>query len=79
MVPENYIRKQTLANSERYFTEQLKEYESLILNAKEKLQELEYNLFCKIRERLIEEIPRLKQSAYNLSLLDALLSLAEVS
>lgn len=79
MVPENYIRKQTLANSERYFTEQLKEYESLILNAKEKLQELEYNLFCKIRERLIEEIPRLKQSAYNLSLMDALLSLAEVS
>ena len=79
MVPENYIRKQTLANAERYVTEQLKEYETLILNAKEKLQELEYNIFCEIRERLIEEIPRLKQSAYNLSLLDTLLSLAEVS
>lgn len=79
MVPENYIRKQTLANAERYFTEQLKEYESLILNAKEKLQEFEYNIFCEIRERLIDEIPRLKQSAYNISLLDVLLSLAEVS
>jgi DNA mismatch repair protein MutS len=79
MVPENYIRKQTLANAERYITEQLKDYESLILNAKEKLQELEYNVFCEIRNQLIEEIPRLKQSAYNISLLDALLSLAEVS
>lgn len=79
MVPEDYIRKQTLANAERYVTEQLKEYETLILNAKEKLQDLEYNMFCEIRERLIEEIPRLKQSAYNLSLLDVLLSLAEVS
>ena len=79
MVPENYIRKQTLANAERYITEELKEYESLILNAKEKLQILEYNIFCKIREQLIEEIARLKQSAYNLSLLDVLLSLAEVA
>ncbi len=79
MVPENYIRKQTLANAERYITEELKEYESLILNANEKLQELEYNLFCEIRDQLIKEIPRLKQSAYNLSLLDVLLSLAEVS
>ncbi|NLZ52935.1 MAG: DNA mismatch repair protein MutS, partial [Thermoanaerobacteraceae bacterium] len=79
MVPENYIRKQTLVNSERYITDQLKEYEELILNAKEKLQELEYSLFCKIRNHLIDEIPRLKHSAFCLALLDVLLSLAEVS
>lgn len=79
MVPENYIRKQTLANSERYITEQLKEYEELILNANEKLQELEYSVFCKVRNQLIDEIPRLKHSAYYLALLDVLLSLAEVS
>lgn len=79
MVPENYIRKQTLVNSERYITDQLKEYEELILNAKEKLQELEYSVFCKIRNQLIDEIPRLKHSAYYVALLDVLLSLAEVS
>ena len=79
MVPADYIRKQTLANAERYVTEQLKEYEELILNASEKLQELEYDIFCKIRNRVIDEIPRLKHSAYNLALLDVLLALAEVS
>jgi len=79
MVPDDYIRKQTLANSERYVTEQLKEYEELILNAKEKLQELEYEVFCKIRNQVIDEIPRLKHSAYYLAQLDVLLSLAEVS
>ena len=78
-MPENYKRKQTLVNSERYITEQLKEYESLILNAEDKLQILEYDVFCEIRTRLIEQIPRLKQSAYHISLLDCLLSLAEVS
>jgi len=79
MVPDDYIRKQTLANSERYVTEQLKEYEELILNANEKLHELEYDMFCKIRNQIIYEIPRLKHSAYYLALLDVLLSLAEVS
>jgi len=78
MVPADYIRKQTLANAERYVTEQLKEYEELILNASEKLQELEYDIFCIIRNRVIDEIPRLKHSAYNLALLDVLLALAEV-
>jgi len=79
MVPEDYIRKQTLVNSERYITEQLKEYEELILNSKEKLQELEYNIFCKVRNQVIDEIPRLKHSAYYLAMLDVLVSLAEVA
>lgn len=79
MIPDSYIRRQTLANAERYITDQLKEYEVLILDAEEKLQELEYDIFCQIREQLIKQIPRLKQSAYNVSLLDALLSMAEAS
>lgn len=79
LVPENYIRKQTLANSERYITEELKKYESLILNAEGKLQDLEYEVFCQIRDQVIEQIPRLKQSAYCISVLDCLISLAEVS
>lgn len=79
LVPKDYIRKQTLANGERFITEELKEYESLILGAEEKLLELEYEVFCQIRENLISEIPRLKKSAQVISILDALLSLAEVA
>lgn len=79
MVPQNYIRKQTLAGGERYITEELKEYESLIINAEEKLRDLEYQAFCRIREELIKNISRLKESAYCVSVIDSLLSLAEVS
>lgn len=79
LVPENYIRKQTLVNSERYITEELKEYESLILNAEGKLQDLEYEVFCRIRNKVIKHTPRIQQSAYCISVLDCLLSLAEVS
>ncbi len=76
LVPNNYIRKQTLANCERYITEELKDYESLILNCEQKLQNLEYEVFCHIRDELINHIPRLKRSAYSISVIDALLSLA---
>jgi DNA mismatch repair protein MutS len=79
MVPENYIRKQTLAGGERYITEELKEYETLILNAEERLQGMEYEAFCRIRDELIKQIPRLKKSAYCVSVVDSLLSLAEAS
>lgn len=79
MVPENYIRKQTLAGGERYITEELKEYENLIMDAEEKLQNLEYEAFCHIKEELIKQIPRLRKSAYCVALTDSLLSLAEVS
>jgi len=79
MVPENYIRKQTLAGGERYITEELKEYETLIMNAEERLQDMEYQAFCQIRDELITHIPRLKQSAHCVSVVDSLLSLAEAS
>ncbi|ADL07947.1 DNA mismatch repair protein MutS [Thermosediminibacter oceani] len=79
LVPKDYIRKQTLANGERFITEELKEYESLIMGAEEKLLDLEYQIFCKIREDLITKITRLKKSAQVVSVLDALVSLAEVA
>ncbi|WP_408956059.1 DNA mismatch repair protein MutS [Natroniella sp. ANB-PHB2] len=78
-VPDDYVRKQTLSNSERYITPELKEKESVILGAEEKSQELEYKLFVIIREEVAEETERIQQSASILAQLDALLSLAEVA
>ncbi len=79
-LPEGrYERKQTLANAERYITPELKEKESLILEAEEKLVELEYALFSELRERLMQRIPELKRLAEMLAEADALQSLAEVS
>ncbi|KEI04434.1 DNA mismatch repair protein MutS [Clostridium botulinum] len=79
-VPENrYIRKQTLANCERYITPELKEVEEKILGAQEKLMELEYNLFIEIRDRIEKEIYRIKGSAKLISEIDVLGSLAVVA
>ena len=69
-------RRQTLANCERFISPELKEKESLILNAEEKIFELEYNLFCEIREIIRKEVLELKETANIISELDALLSLA---
>ncbi len=69
-------RRQTLANYERYISPELKEKESLILNAEEKIFELEYNLFCEIREIIKKEILSLKETAEIISELDAIGSLA---
>ncbi|MDE5538993.1 MAG: DNA mismatch repair protein MutS, partial [Bacilli bacterium] len=69
-------RRQTLANCERFISPELKEKEALILNAEEKIFELEYNLFCEIREQLKDEIIPLKETADIISELDALASLA---
>ena len=63
LVPEDYIRKQTLANAERYTTPQLKELEDTILNAEDKLVALEYELFCEIRDAIAGEIERIQRSA----------------
>lgn len=79
-IPEGrYIRKQTLANAERFITQELKEMEDKILGAEEKLISLEYNLFIEIRELIEKEIPRLKQSARIIGNLDALSTLALVA
>lgn len=74
-----YERKQTLANAERYITQELKEKEALILNAEEESLTLEYDLFVEIREALKAFIPRVQALAASISELDVLLSFASVS
>lgn len=79
-IPEGrYIRKQTLANAERFITQELKEMEDKILGAEEKLVSIEYDLFIEIREKIEKEIPRLKNSARIIGNLDALSTLALVA
>lgn len=78
-IPENYIRKQTLVNSERYITPELKEYEDKILNAEEKIAELEFNLFDKIRQFIIKFTNQIQENAKIISQLDCYYSLAETA
>jgi DNA mismatch repair protein MutS len=78
-VPQDYIRKQTLVNSERYITQELKDMEESILGAEEKLIRLEFELFCKIRDTIASSAESLLKTAYSLSVLDALCSFAEVA
>jgi DNA mismatch repair protein MutS len=79
LVPSDYIRKQTLANGERYVTEKLKEYEELVLGAEEKRVALEYQIFEEIRQRVAIENRRIREAAKLISDLDALVSLAEAA
>jgi len=76
-VPEDYIRKQTLVNSERFITPELKEYEEKVLNAEERIGELEHKLFLEVREKISGESPRLQKIASFIAILDVLVSLAE--
>lgn len=79
MVPEEYRRRQTLANAERYITPELKEYEDHILGAEERLLQLENRLFNQIREQLLAQIRRMQGTAMAVAGADALYSLAEAS
>lgn len=79
MVPEDYIRKQTLANAERYTTPRLKELEDTILNAEDKLYSLEYDAFCNVRETIASQIERIQQTARAVAKLDVLASLSYVA
>lgn len=80
LLPEGrYERKQTLTNAERYITPELKEKEAIILEAEEKIIDLEYDLFLEIREQVKTFIPRLQQLAKAISEIDVLQSFAEVS
>lgn len=78
-VPENYIRKQTLVNCERFITPELKEKESLILNADERMKEMEYMVFCEVRSKVAEHTAELQRLAQVLAQIDGVLSLAEVA
>jgi len=79
MVPDEYVRKQTLVNAERYINQELKEYEALVLGAEERRKKREYDLFVEIRERIAREILRIQRTASRLADLDAIVSLAEVA
>ena len=78
-VPENYIRKQTMVNAERFITSELKEKENLILGAEEKIFELEHALFLKIRSKLAQDTALIQKTSELVAQLDVLLSLAEVA
>ena len=79
LVPEDYIRKQTLANCERYTTPRLKELEDTILNAEDKLYTLEYDVFCQIRDSIALELERIQITAKAIAKLDVFASLAVVA
>ena len=78
-VPDRYIRKQTLTNAERYITEELKNLENQILGAEEKVVNLEYEAFTKIREEIARNVKRLQRTANVISTLDVLASFAQVA
>jgi len=79
LVPDNYIRKQTLANCERYITQELKEMEDSILGAESKIVDLEYQIFLEIKGKIAQEVARIKSTAEGIAEADALCSLAEVA
>ena len=79
LVPENYIRKQTLANAERYITEELKNLENMILGAEDKLYALEYELFSNVRDKVGQEVIRIQRTAKAIAGLDVFASLALVA
>lgn len=78
-VPDDYIRKQTLANGERYITSELKEMEDTVLGAEQKSIALEYELFCEIRDQVLAQLPRLQQTAQAIAAIDCLAGLAELA
>ncbi len=78
-VPEEWIRKQTLTNAERYITGELKELESKVLGAQERITKLEYELFCGVRETVSESLVRIQQTSHAVATLDVLCSFAKVA
>ncbi|MEK7395927.1 MAG: DNA mismatch repair protein MutS, partial [Candidatus Poribacteria bacterium] len=79
LVPDDYIRKQTLVNAERFITPDLKEYESKVLNAQERISDLEYELFCQIRIKVAESTIRIQKNASIIAMLDFLSALAYIA
>jgi DNA mismatch repair protein MutS len=79
LVPDHYMRKQTLVNAERFITPELKEFESKVLGAEEAICQLEYRLFEEIRGKVSDEIPRLQKTASSIALIDVLASMAEIA
>ncbi|HEX8395693.1 MAG TPA: DNA mismatch repair protein MutS [Longimicrobium sp.] len=78
-VPDHYHRKQTLANAERYYTPELKEWEEKVLGAEERIGSLEQRLFAELREAAAREVPRIQRVADHVAVVDVLAGLAEVA
>jgi len=78
-IPEHYIRKQTLVNSERYISPQLKEFEAKVLGAEERIKNLEYELFIDIRDKLYEEIEPIQKYVEVVAVIDVLANLAQLA
>jgi DNA mismatch repair protein MutS len=78
-VPEDYIRKQTMVNAERFVTQELKEKEALILGAEEKIFKLEYELFLEIRSKIAEKVDQIQKTGELVAQLDVMLALKEVA
>jgi len=79
LVPDNYIRKQTLVNTERYVTPELKDIENNILEAEGKLTDLEYEVFNNVKNKITDQINRIKNTAFSIGEIDAICSLAETA
>lgn len=79
LVPEYFIRKQTLTNAERYTTDELKKLEDIILGAEDKLFSLEYDLFCEVRDKIAAEVVRIQKTARALAAVDVYVSLSTVA
>ena len=79
LVPDYYMRKQTLTNAERYITPKLKELEDMILGAEDKLYALEYELYCEVRERIASEVVRIQKTAKAIAQLDVFAAMAYVA
>ena len=78
-VPAEYVRKQTLVNAERYITPELKDYETKILGAQERIVNLEYNLFCEVRDRVKSRLSNIQDTAKRIALIDVIASMAEAA
>ncbi|HEX2937473.1 MAG TPA: DNA mismatch repair protein MutS, partial [Ruminiclostridium sp.] len=78
-VPDYYIRKQTLTNCERFITQELKELESRVLGAQERIKQLEFQLFDEVRKKVAEQLHRIQRTAKSLAELDVLISLAKTA
>ncbi len=78
-IPENYVRKQTLANAERYITQELRDFETKILGAQEKIFTLEYNIFCQIRDKIKLRLQDIQDTAKKIAIIDVLQSFAEIA
>lgn len=78
-IPDNYVRKQTLSNAERYVTQELRDFETKILGAQEKIVALEYNLFCQVRDEVKKRLQDIQDTAKRIAIIDVIASFAEIA